>query len=602
MLAPAAAPAASGGELAWRPDRTLVRLSPWSGEVIALARAGGADELCMLSAGGRLTRVAETGPWRLKQLWWVAPRVQLATAELDGSERCDLLLFGGDGRAGPRRVPADLGDLRVVRAGYPVCHVAQRRDGRLRRLLRLDLRDGAATRVADFDADRVLLSATGGTALLTRTADRGLEFMALRTGPGTRVATSLPGSSLLTDEPVAIGDDAVIDMRGQWQGAAALYRLALATGERELTAAAPGRDIAWVQCAAGRPWAWGLTEPVSLPRGLTPGAAAELAGCRTALRGDRVSRARILTRQASGMLIEAHPDGAAPRLRHWAPGGEVTDLGSTYASLDGARLAPRRPFTVTADDGLRLAGYVTVPDPAADRHLGVLAVHGGPWARDKAGFDPVAQWLARLGLTVLQVNYRGSTGGGPALLDAGDRQWGAMITRDLRAAVRWGEDQGFFRRGACVAFGLSAGGAEALQLAAQFPDLVSRVVSAFAPVNLFHLLDRVAAGGSPEQRALYRRRIGDRASSPAALRAGSPAFIADRVRCPTLLVRGMRDPRVPAADIERFWRAQRAAGTPSTLISFGDEGHGVRQWPNRSRFVRVVTEFVLAGSPGAAHG
>ena len=77
MLAPAAAPAASGGELAWRPDRTLVRLSPWSGEVIALARANGADELCMLSAGGRLTRVAETGPWRLKQLWWVAPRVEL---------------------------------------------------------------------------------------------------------------------------------------------------------------------------------------------------------------------------------------------------------------------------------------------------------------------------------------------------------------------------------------------------------------------------------------------------------------------------------------------------------------------------------------------
>ena len=37
----------------------------------------------------------------------------------------------------------------------------------------------------------------------------------------------------------------------------------------------------------------------------------------------------------------------------------------------------------------------------------VLYVHGGPWARDSWGLNPIHQWLANRGYAVLSVNYRG---------------------------------------------------------------------------------------------------------------------------------------------------------------------------------------------------
>jgi acylaminoacyl-peptidase len=39
----------------------------------------------------------------------------------------------------------------------------------------------------------------------------------------------------------------------------------------------------------------------------------------------------------------------------------------------------------------------------------VLSVHGGPWVRDRQGFNSFHQWLADRGYAVLSVNYRGSS-------------------------------------------------------------------------------------------------------------------------------------------------------------------------------------------------
>ena len=68
-----------------------------------------------------------------------------------------------------------------------------------------------------------------------------------------------------------------------------------------------------------------------------------------------------------------------------------------------------------ARDGLLLHGYLTLPVGLAPQSLPmVLLVHGGPWHRDRWGFDPEVQWLANRGYAVLQVNFRGSTGYGKA--------------------------------------------------------------------------------------------------------------------------------------------------------------------------------------------
>ena len=56
------------------------------------------------------------------------------------------------------------------------------------------------------------------------------------------------------------------------------------------------------------------------------------------------------------------------------------------------------PIEYKAQDGLTIHGYLTKPVGIEAQNLPtVLLVHGGPWARDNWGLDPLAQWLANRG-------------------------------------------------------------------------------------------------------------------------------------------------------------------------------------------------------------
>ncbi|EME30562.1 acylamino-acid-releasing enzyme [Galdieria sulphuraria] len=67
--------------------------------------------------------------------------------------------------------------------------------------------------------------------------------------------------------------------------------------------------------------------------------------------------------------------------------------------------------------------YGTAPFPL------VLFVHGGPWARDYWGFNPMSQWFSNRGYACLQVNYCGSAGFGKSYLNNGPLATCRMIER-----------------------------------------------------------------------------------------------------------------------------------------------------------------------------
>ena len=88
---------------------------------------------------------------------------------------------------------------------------------------------------------------------------------------------------------------------------------------------------------------------------------------------------------------------------------EVTFLFSTQPILEKYQLSPMKPIAFKARDGMTLHGYVTLPEGLKPSDLpAVLLVHGGPWARDSWGSNPLVQWLANRGYAVLQINFRGS--------------------------------------------------------------------------------------------------------------------------------------------------------------------------------------------------
>ena len=61
----------------------------------------------------------------------------------------------------------------------------------------------------------------------------------------------------------------------------------------------------------------------------------------------------------------------------------------------------------------------------------VVIVHGGPWSRDFIEWDPEVQVLANRGFALLQDNFRGSTGFGKELLEAGYRERGQKVQDDI---------------------------------------------------------------------------------------------------------------------------------------------------------------------------
>ena len=51
-----------------------------------------------------------------------------------------------------------------------------------------------------------------------------------------------------------------------------------------------------------------------------------------------------------------------------------------------------------------MVGFLTLPTGIEAKNLPmVLVVHGGPWARDRWGWNPQAQWLANRGYACLMV-------------------------------------------------------------------------------------------------------------------------------------------------------------------------------------------------------
>ena len=118
--------------------------------------------------------------------------------------------------------------------------------------------------------------------------------------------------------------------------------------------------------------------------------------------------------------------------------------------LDRLSLAHMSSVIIEARDGVELVSYYTLPVGTDEDFNGfpdkplpmVLNVHGGPWYRDKWGYNSWHQWLANRGYAVLSVNYRGSTGFGKNFINLGNGQWGRKMQDDLIDAVNWAVENG----------------------------------------------------------------------------------------------------------------------------------------------------------------
>jgi len=255
-------------------------------------------------------------------------------------------------------------------------------------------------------------------------------------------------------------------------------------------------------------------------------------------------------------------------------------------------LASMEPVSFTTRDGLTVHGYITFPPGKGRKDLPmVLNVHGGPWGRDRWGYDPEAQWLANRGYVCLQVNFRGSTGYGKDFLNAGDREWGGRMHDDLVDAVQWAVARGFADPKKVAIYGGSYGGYAALVGATFTPDLFCCAVDIVGPSNLATLIRSIPPYWSTFL-ANFHKRVGNPDTEEEFLKSRSPLFKVDRIKIPMLIAQGANDPRVKQAESEQIVEAMKNKGIRYEYMLFPDEGHGFAKPENRLKFYAAAEKFL----------
>jgi len=294
-------------------------------------------------------------------------------------------------------------------------------------------------------------------------------------------------------------------------------------------------------------------------------------------------------------LVSFDSDRAPTRYYSWdRAAGKATFLFSTQHKLDHAPLAAMKPVNFAARDGMKINGYLTLPLGAPPKNLPmVLAVHGGPWARDIWGFNPYVQLLANRGYGVLQINFRGSTGFGKKYLHAGDRQWGLKMQTDLADGFKWAVDEGIADPARVAIFGGSYGGYAALAGAAFTPELYRCAVDECGPSNLFTLLASIPPYWEVA-RSIFFTRVGnpDDPRDKEPLTRASPLFSADKIKIPLLIGQGANDPRVRQAEAEQIVDAIARHRGSALYVLYTDEGHGFVRPENRLDFTARMEKFL----------
>ncbi len=300
-------------------------------------------------------------------------------------------------------------------------------------------------------------------------------------------------------------------------------------------------------------------------------------------------------------VVLFNSDVQAPAYHLWSRKTRKAEfLFSSRPALEKFRLSEMRPVRIPARDGLSLQSYLTLPAGLAPKNLPlVLNVHGGPWARDRWGYHPEAQWLANRGYAVLQVNFRGSTGFGKKFLHAGDREWGAKMQDDLTDSVAWAVKEGYADAERVAIYGGSYGGYAALAGAAFTPDLFRCAVDIVGPSNIVTLVRSIPPYWEI-QRRIFDLRVGNADTEQEFLESRSPLFSADKIKIPMLIAQGANDPRVKQAESEAIVAALRQRGGEVDYMLFPDEGHGFARPENRLAFYRRAEAFLAKHLGGRA--
>jgi dipeptidyl aminopeptidase/acylaminoacyl peptidase len=253
-------------------------------------------------------------------------------------------------------------------------------------------------------------------------------------------------------------------------------------------------------------------------------------------------------------------------------------------------------ITWAAPDGLQVQGWLVRPAASGPRPL-IMNVHGGPvwhWHPMWLGRSrtlPVLMLIER-GYSVFFPNPRGSSGRGQAFARHVIRDLGGADATDLLAGLDYLVARGFADPKRIGIMGISYGGFMTSWLITQDSRFAAAV--SVAPIT-----NHVTAHLISNQAQFFALFLDDRYNNPRGRYFNrSPVMHAHKARTPTLNISGALDRCTPPEEAAQFHSALLAGGVRSVLITYPEEGHGVRKFPAAIDYAaRVVSWFTTHMPP-----
>ncbi|PKL87232.1 MAG: S9 family peptidase [Ignavibacteriae bacterium HGW-Ignavibacteriae-2] len=255
-------------------------------------------------------------------------------------------------------------------------------------------------------------------------------------------------------------------------------------------------------------------------------------------------------------------------------------------------LSPMKPVTYKSRDGLNIHGYLTIPLGTEAKNLPVVVYpHGGPWMRNKWGFNNEVQFLANRGYAVLQMNYRGSRGYGRKFWEAGFGEWGLKMQDDITDGVNWLIKQGIADPNRIAIYGYSFGGYCALQGLVKTPDIYRCGISYAGIISVLNFMTTVPPQWEPFRQMLYEM-VGNPNTEGEKLKNVSPYYNAEKIKSPVFFAQGKNDPRVDVSATELMVKKLKNLNVEVEYMIKENEGHGYKNEENRIEFYKNMSLFL----------
>ncbi len=296
-------------------------------------------------------------------------------------------------------------------------------------------------------------------------------------------------------------------------------------------------------------------------------------------------------------------------------------LAAEYDGLDPGRFVEAEYLTFESDGVADTEARAVELEPAAEYEIGALLYdsgerpsplvvnpHGGPRAADQRAFGLYTQFLCSRGYSVLQVNYRGSTGRGREFVEALYDDWGGAEQADVARGVEHVlETREWIDEDRVVVFGGSYGGYSAYWQLLQYPSLYAAGVAWIGVTDLPDMYEHTMPHYRTE---LMEKYLGTPEENPDLYEERSPIEHVENLAAPLLIVHGVNDHRVPVSQARRFRGTLDDFGYTEgeeadyEYVELGEEGHASSDIEQKTRTLRLLDDFLdrRVGAAGDGSG